>query len=217
MEYILSQFDSNRNERVICYGGRSLRGNETKWSVTDREGLALVEAVKHYHPYLANRHFEVFTDHISLKWLKTIKLATGRLSRWSFLLQSYNFTITHRPGIKNQNADALSKRTYETEEESTSAVPDLDDEEIRAKVLVPAEETTHSAAAAKIQNLEIYAQPTIPAIVILQYSQEPITSAGCHDTNDEEIIQLAFTPKIEEENVHTLPSLQWQCKDLRPV
>lgn len=95
-------------EHVICYGGRSLRNTEFNWSVTDREGLALVEAVT--HTWQTNP----LKCSISLKWLKDIKLARGRLARWSLLLQPYNFTITHKPGIRNQNADALSRRTYET-------------------------------------------------------------------------------------------------------
>ena len=78
--YILSQINDDNLEAVIAYGGRSLRGTELNWSVTEKEGLALVEAVKTYHPYLANTSFEVFTDHISLTWLQKIKLATGRLA-----------------------------------------------------------------------------------------------------------------------------------------
>lgn len=211
--YILSQFDNDGNERVICYGGRSLRGCELKWSVTDREGLALVEAVKHYHPYLANRHFEVFTDHISLKWLKTIKLASGRLARWSLLLQSYDFTITHRPGIRNQNADALSRRIYETEDESTPAVPDLDDEEIIAEVHVPNQPVPSMQVPVELQPTNVS-----PAIVTLDYSAELPTLARIHvPRDDEDLIQPSFVPKIEEESVQTLSYLQWQCKDLRPI
>ena len=55
----------------------------------------------------------MYTDHIALKWLQRIKESTGRLARWSMKLQAYHFTIHHKPGVKNQNADALSRRPYE--------------------------------------------------------------------------------------------------------
>lgn len=93
---MLSQADSEGRERAIAYGGRSLRGAEFKWDVSERECLALVEGIKQFHPYLASNHFIVYTDHIALKWLQSIKESTGRLARWSMKLQAYNFTICHK-------------------------------------------------------------------------------------------------------------------------
>ena len=43
-----------------------------------------------------------------------IKDPTGRLARWSLLLQQYDFEINHRAGKANANADALSRRAYGT-------------------------------------------------------------------------------------------------------
>ena len=42
----------------------------------------------------------------------TIRDPTGRLARWSLLLQQYDFDIKHRAGTSNGNADALSRRPY---------------------------------------------------------------------------------------------------------
>ena len=52
-------------ERVCCYGGRGLRSNESKWSITELEALAIVEGVRVYHTYLAGGPFEIVTDHVS--------------------------------------------------------------------------------------------------------------------------------------------------------
>ncbi|XP_069110091.1 uncharacterized protein [Argopecten irradians] len=71
--WVLGQLDDQGRERAIAYGGRALRGNELKFGVSEKECLALVEAVQAYHPYLANRHFNVYTDNLALKYLKTIK------------------------------------------------------------------------------------------------------------------------------------------------
>ena len=41
-------------------------------------------------------------------WLDQMKDQGGRLTRWSLTLQSYQFTVVHRKGRANANADALS-------------------------------------------------------------------------------------------------------------
>ena len=97
--------NQNGKEVVIAYNGRGLNSAEQNYSTTEKEGLALVEGIKKFQPYLHNRKFTVYTDHCSLRWLMNIKDATGRLARWSLLLQQYDFDIVYRPGKQNCNAD----------------------------------------------------------------------------------------------------------------
>ena len=110
--FILGQVDKNGIESVIEYGGRALIGAEKNYSITHKEGLALVTAIEKYKPYIADKMFTVYTDHISLKWLQSLKDTTGRLGRWSLLLQPYTFEIVHKKGKSHGNADALSRRQY---------------------------------------------------------------------------------------------------------
>ena len=107
--YILSQIDDKGREIMISFGGRALRDGEKNFSVSELEGLALVCAIREYHPYISNRHFKVLTDHLSLQFLKNMKNARGRLVRWSILLQGYDFTVEYKPGKKHTNVDALSR------------------------------------------------------------------------------------------------------------
>ena len=100
----------NDTEVVIAYNGRGLNEAEKNYSTTEREALALVEGIKKFQPYLFGRKFTVVTDHSSLRWLMNVKDATGRLARWSLLLQQYDFDIVHRPGKEHSNADSLSRR-----------------------------------------------------------------------------------------------------------
>ena len=116
--YVLSQIQ-NGHDHPIAYGGRSLRGAELKWHITDKEAVALVEAVQHFKHYLANHEFTVYTDNVSVKYLQKIKDCQGRLGRWSLLLQAYNFKIIHREGAKN-TADCLSRQQYNDDKPSTS-------------------------------------------------------------------------------------------------
>ena len=112
--YILSQVqDGDGEEHPISFGGRSLRQNERNWSVTHIECLALMEAVREYSSYLSYKPFKVITDHISLKWLNSIRDTNiGRLQRWALLLQSLKFNIVHKQGRAHANADGLSRRPY---------------------------------------------------------------------------------------------------------
>ena len=98
MGYVLSQLGDDGKEHPIAYGGRALHNHKLRWHITDKEGLALVEAVKQYRPYLANTSFTVYTDNISVKWLKQIKNCQGRLGRWALSLQGYNFQVVHKSG-----------------------------------------------------------------------------------------------------------------------
>ena len=106
--------NQNGKEVVFACNGRGLNRTEQNYSTTEREALALIEAIKKFQPYLHNRTFTVFTDHSSLRWLMNVEDATGRVARWSLLLQQYDFDIVCRPGRENSNADSLSRRPYNT-------------------------------------------------------------------------------------------------------
>ena len=47
------------------------------------------------------------TDHRSLEWLDHLKSDNARLARRSLALQPFQYTVVHRPGKANANADAL--------------------------------------------------------------------------------------------------------------
>ena len=42
-----------------------------------------------------------------MSWLRTLTRPQPRIARWILKLQEYEFDVVHRPGSKNQNADAL--------------------------------------------------------------------------------------------------------------
>ena len=110
---VLGQIQNGR-EVVIAYSGRKLLPAEKNYSVTEREALAAVAGVKYFQPYLYGRKFTIYTDHNAVRWLMNIREPTGRLARWALLLQQYDFEIVHRSGRSNGNADALSRREYDS-------------------------------------------------------------------------------------------------------
>ena len=151
MGYVLSQLGDDEKEHPIAYGGRALHNHELRWHITDKEGLALVEAVKQYRPYLANTSFTVYTDNISVKWLKQIKNCQGRLGRWALSLQGYNFQVVHKSGTANGNADGLSRRKYPANEpERQQSQCDFDDIEEAVDNINCAKDTDELAAVTLI-------------------------------------------------------------------
>ena len=107
---VLSQVQSDGNERPIAYASRTLSKPERCYCVTRRELLAVVTFIKHFRPYLLGKSFSLRTDHGSLTWLRNFKEPEGQLARWITRLQEYNFTIVQRQGRSHGNADALSRR-----------------------------------------------------------------------------------------------------------
>ena len=120
---VLSQTDSEGNEKVVAYYSRTLNTAERKYSVTKQELCALVSAVKHFKPYLYGANFTVRTDHHSLIWLTMMKSPTGMLARWLEILSEYRFDIKHRPGKSHGNCDGLSCR-FELGEITHCPAPD---------------------------------------------------------------------------------------------
>ena len=52
--------------------------------------------------------FKIQTDHRALVWLDCLKENNAWLTRWSLSLQPYVYSVCHRTGKANGNADALS-------------------------------------------------------------------------------------------------------------
>ena len=66
------------------------------------------------------RHFTLYTDHKPLVRLFDPKQATSstaaaRIQRWSLFLSNNDYTVEHKKGINNSNADALSRLPLPTQ------------------------------------------------------------------------------------------------------
>ena len=107
--YVLSQKDQNEEEHPIAYGSKKLLPREQKYSAIEREGLAIVQGIKHFRTYLQGTTFQIETDHDLLTHLGSMKDSHDRLARWALALQPYQFTIVHSAGTANANADGLSR------------------------------------------------------------------------------------------------------------
>ena len=95
-----------------AFWSRKLSEAEGRYSATDQEWLAVVEAVtKQWRHWLKGRRFVLRSDHGALRQLLTTKGEhySNRQHRWAERMQDFHFESQHIPGPSNTAADALSR------------------------------------------------------------------------------------------------------------
>jgi hypothetical protein len=97
----------------LAYFSKPFAARHLKLAAYERELIGLVQAVRHWRPYLWGRTFLVRTDHYSLKFLLDQRLSTVPQHQWLSKLFGFDFTVEYRPGRLNTVADALSRRDAE--------------------------------------------------------------------------------------------------------
>jgi len=82
--YILYQTTPSGGDGIVSCGGQSLRGAELNYTITELEMLSVVEAVNKYRYFLLGRQFIIKSDHLSLRFINSIKDSSmGSLHLWS--------------------------------------------------------------------------------------------------------------------------------------
>ncbi|GFU53278.1 retrovirus-related Pol polyprotein from transposon 17.6 [Trichonephila clavipes] len=91
----------------IAYHSRQLLKHEKNYTISEKECLAIIDALDKFHCYLHGSKFTIHTDHAALQWLKSVKHLTGRLFRWSLKLSQYEYSIVYikanRPQCNGKN------------------------------------------------------------------------------------------------------------------
>ena len=115
---VLEQLAANE-WKPVAFWSRKLKDAETRYSVTDIEWLAVVDAITLiWRHFLEDIPFVIRSDHKALD-RKLHKSAhdppiSGRQARWIERLMPFALTFEYIPGDQNQVADALSRYPYTT-------------------------------------------------------------------------------------------------------
>jgi len=108
---VLSQ-EQNNVERFLGVKGRKCRPYEANYHSSKGEMLALVYGLTKYNHLLRLRKFVVITDSNTVLHWSTMKDTGGTIRRWLDFIQQFDFTVVHRAGKYNTNADLISRAKH---------------------------------------------------------------------------------------------------------
>uniref|UniRef100_A0A1A8HXS3 Gypsy retrotransposon integrase-like protein 1 n=1 Tax=Nothobranchius kuhntae TaxID=321403 RepID=A0A1A8HXS3_NOTKU len=108
---VLLQNDENGLVHPVAYFSKKFSPCQTRYSTVEKETLALLMALQHFHVYVGSgdKPLTVYTDHNPLTFLARMFNHNQRLMRWALLLQEFHLVIKHKKGTENVMADCLSR------------------------------------------------------------------------------------------------------------
>ena len=113
---------------VVSYGGQALTTAHRSWSVLQIELLGVYHALKTCEHYCRHREVNIFSDNISLVYLKGMAMGSPREKRMATFLMGFRLNFHHVSGKReNTLADSLSRCFEEmTTSEIEKWVPNVD-------------------------------------------------------------------------------------------
>jgi RNase H-like domain found in reverse transcriptase len=99
----------------VAFASRKQKGAEARYTVTEKEYLAVLFGLQKFRQHLYGERFGVVTDHSALVWLMSLRGPKHRLARWILEFQSFDFEVEHAPGNESIMVipDALSRDTMD--------------------------------------------------------------------------------------------------------
>jgi hypothetical protein len=106
---ILAQPRDGSMDHPIYVSSRKLSQDECNYTMTEREGLAIIYTWHKFRHYFLGSHFKFFIDHSTLKYLVNKPVLEGRIRRWLLLFQEFSFEVIIKPRICNIGPDHVSR------------------------------------------------------------------------------------------------------------
>ena len=88
---------------------RKFSNARMNYGTTDKEALAIIDALTAFHYLVAGNEFTIVTDHQPLMYLKTSRTPTKKQLRWRGFIVQFRTKIVYQSGQWNYLADALSR------------------------------------------------------------------------------------------------------------
>jgi hypothetical protein len=96
--------------KPIAYESRKLSKEERNYPAQERELLSILNALRIWRCFIDGNKYEVYTDHLPLKYYNDTSKISPRLVRWMSELSLYSPKIIYKKGTDNIIPDLLSRR-----------------------------------------------------------------------------------------------------------
>jgi hypothetical protein len=100
--------------RPLAFTSKKLSERNLGKPIYEKEMFAIMHVVDLWRPYLLGKHFQIKTDHQSLKYFLEQCISSQEQQKWVTKLFGYDYEIIYKKGKDNVVADALSRK-YEEE------------------------------------------------------------------------------------------------------
>jgi hypothetical protein len=158
-----------QDNRVIAYVSRALRPHEQNYPTHDLELAAVVHALKTWRHYLMGTHYNIYTDHKSLKYIFTQADLNMRQRRWLELIKDYDLEVHYHLGKTNVVADALSEKSQCNCVVMDSRINTLCDELSKMKIeVIPSSALSHISVETTLRDQIIMAQLSDKGVQIIK-------------------------------------------------
>ena len=117
---VLSQIQSDGQERVVVYASWLLSKSERRYCITRKELLAVVVFLHYFRQYLLGR--KLFCGLTIAPWCGYAILKNQKVS-WPERLEEFQFEVVHRRGKAHCNADALSHMPGDPTDNTVDVLP----------------------------------------------------------------------------------------------
>lgn len=96
--------------RLLSFESCQLKAKNLLKPIYEKKMLAILRAIKKWHPYRIGRHFKVKTNHDNLKYLLEQQLSLEDQQKWVTIMLGYDFEIIYKKEKQNAVAYALSRK-----------------------------------------------------------------------------------------------------------
>ena len=98
----------SQNGRPLGFFSRKFNSAQSRYTVTQKELLAIVESLKHFRNIVFGHDITVYTDHLNLTYDNT-EYNSDRVLRQRLILEEYGVCLVYIKGCSNVVADAHSR------------------------------------------------------------------------------------------------------------
>lgn len=120
---------------VIAYASQHFTPAENKYTINEKEALAILWSSRHFKPYIYGQRVTFFTDHKPLADLKMNRAPEEPLGRLMLKLQGLNYDIRYVRGADNTVADLLSRDVIRNQPDSVDVNNNVSTNTIRVEAV----------------------------------------------------------------------------------